>query len=175
MLAVMVIRCQSGSEKSTGIPISSGAAMKYDDASWHYNGNFPSDLPSAAGATHIGMFLAWMLLNKLASEELLEDAESEVAALTKRELTGSAFVISMLDEKLTDQEFNDIGNAFALAYYEGLNNDSRYIDDYLLAFSVTQDEVYSVPDTWANFDKLSPLMDARFAEWQAMGKPEYIV
>ncbi|RML48695.1 DUF7832 domain-containing protein [Pseudomonas avellanae] len=32
--------------------------MKYDDASWHYNGNFPSDLPDTAGATHIGMFLA---------------------------------------------------------------------------------------------------------------------
>ncbi|MBP1143571.1 hypothetical protein JOE33_000494 [Pseudomonas sp. PvP027] len=149
--------------------------MKYDDASWHYNGNFPSDLPHTAGATHIGMFLAWMLLNELASEELLDDAESELNALEKRELTGGAFVISMLDEKLTDQEFNDVGNAFAIAYYEGLNNDSRYVDDYVLAFGVTQDAVYSVEDTWANYDKLSPLIDARFAEWQAMGKPEYIV
>ncbi|WP_214350949.1 hypothetical protein [Pseudomonas congelans] len=149
--------------------------MKYDDASWHYNGNFPSDLPHTAGATHIGMFLAWMLLNELASEELLDDAESELNALEKRELTGGAFVISMLDEKLTDQEFNAVGNAFAIAYYEGLNNDSRYVDDYVLAFGVTQDAIYSVEDTWANYDKLSPLIDARFAEWQAMGKPEYIV
>lgn len=149
--------------------------MKYDDASWHYNGNFPSDLPHAAGATHIGMFLAWMLLNELASEELLDDAESELNALEKRELTGGAFVISMLDEKLTDQEFNAVGNAFAIAYYEGLNNDSCYVDDYVLAFGVTQDAIYSVEDTWANYDKLSPFIDARFAEWQAMGKPEYIV
>ncbi|TRN93007.1 hypothetical protein DT385_01080 [Pseudomonas syringae] len=34
---------------------------------------------------------------------------------------------------------------------------------------------YSVEDTWANYDKLSPVIDARFAEWQAMGKPEYVV
>ena len=24
--------------------------MKYDDASWHYGGNFPKDLPTEAGA-----------------------------------------------------------------------------------------------------------------------------
>ena len=31
---------------------------KYDDASWHYGGDFPKDLPIEAGATHTGMFLA---------------------------------------------------------------------------------------------------------------------
>ncbi|WP_265102660.1 hypothetical protein [Acinetobacter sp. 'aerobic (ED)'] len=39
--------------------------MKYDDASWHYGGDFPADLPQEAGATHIGMFLTWMLLQTL--------------------------------------------------------------------------------------------------------------
>ena len=36
--------------------------MKYDDASWHYGGDFPSELSSDAGATHIGMFVTWALL-----------------------------------------------------------------------------------------------------------------
>src|SRR6266404_3538306 len=36
--------------------------MKYDDASWHYGGDFPEDLPREAGATHTGMFVAWALL-----------------------------------------------------------------------------------------------------------------
>ena len=31
--------------------------MKYDDASWHYGGDFPADLPQAAGATHIVMVI----------------------------------------------------------------------------------------------------------------------
>jgi len=39
--------------------------MKYDDASWHYGGDFPDDLPDEAGATHTGMFLAWALLSGL--------------------------------------------------------------------------------------------------------------
>jgi hypothetical protein len=34
--------------------------MKYDDASWHYGGDFPADLPREAGSTHIAMFLAWL-------------------------------------------------------------------------------------------------------------------
>ena len=34
---------------------------KYDDASWHYEGDYPEDLPTANAATHIGMFLAGVL------------------------------------------------------------------------------------------------------------------
>jgi hypothetical protein len=51
--------------------------MKYDDASWHYGGDFPKDLDDMAGATHIGMFVAWCLLNGLGgalhTEEFPED------------------------------------------------------------------------------------------------------
>ncbi|MGN6118448.1 MAG: DUF7832 domain-containing protein, partial [Rhodanobacter sp.] len=42
--------------------------MKYDDASWHYGGDFPKDLPDEAGATHTGMFVAWALLSGLAGQ-----------------------------------------------------------------------------------------------------------
>jgi hypothetical protein len=43
--------------------------MKYDDSSWHYGGDvFPEDLPPEAGGTHIGMFLAWAIMNYLESE-----------------------------------------------------------------------------------------------------------
>lgn len=79
--------------------------MKYDDASWHYGGTFPKHLPNEAGATHIGIFLAWMLINNLAGEELEEDAESELAQPKDRTLTGAQFLMTVLDEKLTDQEF----------------------------------------------------------------------
>jgi hypothetical protein len=39
------------------------AEMKYDDASWHYGGDFPTDLPRKAGSTHIALFLACAVLN----------------------------------------------------------------------------------------------------------------
>ena len=56
--------------------------MKYDDASWHYGGDFPADLPQAAGATHIGMFLAWLIRNDYASQELIEEAEDRLGVPT---------------------------------------------------------------------------------------------
>lgn len=149
--------------------------MKYDDASWHYEGDFPEDLPHEAATTHIGMFLAWMLLNGQASEELREDAEEELAALQAREITGGQFLMRVLDEKLTDQEFDDLGNAFTVAYYQGAEDDSRYVDDYLEAFGVDVENLYGVPDSWEQYDRLAPLIDQRFATWNTQGRPEYVI
>ncbi len=39
--------------------------MKYDDASWHFGGDYPSDLPQENACTHTGVFLAWALKTKL--------------------------------------------------------------------------------------------------------------
>ncbi|WP_151742696.1 MULTISPECIES: hypothetical protein [unclassified Acinetobacter] len=148
--------------------------MKYDDASWHYGGDFPVDLPQEAGATHIGMFLTWMLLHNFASEELIEYSQDAIEHLKTKKITGAHFLINELDEKLTDNDFSEEGNAFALAYYEGLNNDSRYNDDYLLSFSVDTNNVYRVADTWENYDKLASHIDARYCRWVMDGRPQYI-
>jgi len=52
--------------------------MKYDDASWHYDGDFPDDLPEEAGATHVGMFLAWAITDDLAGELHLDDSQESI-------------------------------------------------------------------------------------------------
>jgi hypothetical protein len=148
--------------------------VKYDDASWHYGGDFPKELPEEAGATHIGMFLAWMLLNGLASDELAEDSAEEIAALRSRSLTGAQFLMRVLDEKLTDDDFSEEGNAFAIAYYQGEDDDSRYLDDYFEIFGVDVASLYEVPDTWENYDRLSARMNERFSAWNADGRPEYV-
>ena len=51
--------------------------MKYDDASWHYSGDFPKDLPNEAGSTHIAMYAAWSALNGLASEYHTDECGAE--------------------------------------------------------------------------------------------------
>jgi len=60
--------------------------MKYDDASWHYGGDFPKDLPNEAGATHIAMFVAWCLLNGLAGEIHTDDFPEEFELLKPQQL-----------------------------------------------------------------------------------------
>ena len=90
-------------------------------------------------------------------------------------MTGAQFLMRVLDEKMTDQEFGDAGNAFALAYYEGKDGDSRYVDDYSQVFEVESDGFYGVADSWANYDRLAEVIGRRYAVWQAAGCPQYIV
>ena len=84
--------------------------MKYDDASWHYGGDFPAGLPPEAGATHIAMFLGWAVLNGLAGEYHTADAADELARLQRREVTPTQWFIHACDEKFTDEDLNDEGN-----------------------------------------------------------------
>ena len=44
--------------------------MAYDKTDWHYGGDYPENLPSKNGGTHIGMFLAWAINNNLEGEIL---------------------------------------------------------------------------------------------------------
>ena len=137
--------------------------MKYDDASWHSGGDFPSDLPNEAGATHIGMFVAWALLSGLAGELHTVDFPEGLEALRTRSVTPGAFLLEHCDGKFTDEDLNEQGNAFATAYFnlEG----GGYLMDYENVLGGSLPSLYHVPDNWHNFDLLKPTLDKRFAEW----------
>ena len=92
--------------------------MKYDDASWHYGGKFPKDLPMEAGATHTGMFVAWAFLSGLAGEIHVEDFPEDIPRLKSRSITPGAFFLEACDGKFTDEDLTDEGNAFAQAYFD---------------------------------------------------------
>ena len=51
--------------------------MKYDDASWHYGGDYPEGLPIENAFTHAGIFIAWCINHGLVSEEFIEDFADE--------------------------------------------------------------------------------------------------
>lgn len=102
--------------------------MKYDDASWHCAGDFPKDLPEAAGATHTGMFLAWALLSGLAGSLHLEDSRNELERLKARQITPGQFFLHKCRGKFTDQDLNEQGTAFASSYFDFKHG--SYIKDY---------------------------------------------
>ena len=118
--------------------------MKLDDAGWHYGGTFPADLPDRAGATHIGVFLAWAVTRDLVSPEMFEDDEPALDRLRRREITGTDLVMSLCDEKLVSDHFSAEGAAFAAAYYEGDRSagSRTYLDDYCDA--VGPEDVYQI-------------------------------
>lgn len=126
--------------------------MKYDDASWHYGGDFPDDLPDEAGGTHIGMFVAWCVLNGLGGDIHTEDPE-EIADLKNRKITPGAWFLAACDGKFTDEDLSPEGNSFAQRYYEG--DSAKYMDAYTLISDEDQESLYHTPDTWATYDALS--------------------
>lgn len=150
---------------------------KYDDASWHYGGDFPDDLPEENGATHIGMFLTWCIDNDLISEFQIEESGEDIQKVKNRELTGAEFLIDNCDEKFTDEDLNNLGNEFAKDYYEDDTDFGRkfgnYSDDYSSTFDQKAERsgfeyetFYHVENTFENYEILKPIINKRFEEWK---------
>lgn len=138
--------------------------MAYDRADWHYGGDYPDDLPPENGGTHIGMFLAWAIIHHLEGDLHREDSQPALAAVRERRMTGCEFLFQECDEKFWEEDLNDEGNAFAASYYDA---EDGYLSDYERVLSEGLDTLYHVADTWENYDKLSPVIDSRFAAWRA--------
>lgn len=140
--------------------------MKYDDAEYYFLNFETDDLPNEAGAIHIGMFMAWLIINELVSEDIREDASEEIKKVKSREITGGDFIVDVCDCKLLDTDLNIEGNEFSTWYYE-----AKYFGDYCKVFEITGDSVVefcSVEDDWNNFDKLAQTLNNRFNEWKKL-------
>lgn len=133
--------------------------MAYDRADWHYGAkNYPKDLATENGGTHIGMFLAWAILSGLEGKFHREESPATLAAVRARQMTGCQFLFEQCDEKFWDEDLSIEGNAFAKVYY------NRYLEDYEHTFK--RFPAYHVEDTWQNYDKIAPIISQRFEEWK---------
>jgi hypothetical protein len=140
--------------------------MKYDDASWHLEGDFPQDLPEVAAFTHTGLYLAWAVLGGLGSKELQDDFEEELAKLSNR-LSSPCEIYRMMDGKLVDDDLSDEGNAFTKRYFDF--EVGQYLKDYEELLCKDLPTMYHVADSWENYEKLKPILDNRLSAWRADG------
>lgn len=141
--------------------------LKYDDGSWHYEGNFPKNLKRSAASTHIAMFAAWAVLNGLAGNDHESVEDPNLPLLKARQITPTQWFIASCDEKLIASDLSDDGNHFAVNYYT-LDNAVRpgtYLFDYASTFPSVP-SLYDVPDSWETFDMLAPMISERFASWR---------
>lgn len=138
-----------------------------DRADWHYQGQFPRDLPPESAATHIGMYLTWLIFNDLISKYGLRLFAERLEELRNRRITGRDLVLNELDEKLFDRLLTKTGRAFTEDYYSG----QSYLVDYEACLAQDLPSLYHVSDTWTNFDRLAPLISARYVRWQSGDKP----
>lgn len=130
--------------------------MKYDDASWHYGGNFPEGQPEEYGGTHIALFLKWCFVKGWAGSLHTESEPEAVAAVIRGELSSTEFFFEYCDGKFTDEDLTDEGNEFAVQYY---GDEGLYLDDYAEHFG---ELMYVAPESVHDFEAYSEMLDARW-------------
>ncbi|GGI21471.1 DUF7832 domain-containing protein [Oxalicibacterium faecigallinarum] len=128
--------------------------MKYDDASWHYGGDFPVDQPAEHGGTHIALFLRWCLTKGWAGEWLQEESPDDITDVMNGTQSATAFLFAH-DGKFVDDMLNDEGKAFANQYY---GEDGLYLEDYSINFGHL---MYVAPEDAHDFDQFSAMMEQR--------------
>jgi hypothetical protein len=139
-----------------------------DRMDWHYGGDFPAGLDDVCGGTHIGMFLAWIILHDLVGDEHREDSAEELAAVRERRMTGREFLIRQCDEKFWDADLNHEGLPFTKAYYVGEDTSyGDYLRDYEPLLAQGLPSAYHVQDSWENYDRLAPAIDSAYRHWKA--------
>lgn len=129
--------------------------MKYDDASWHYGGDFPADSPEEYGGVHIALFMKWCFAQGWVGDLHGEEEPEDVEKVIYGELSATEFFFKYCDGKLTDEDFNEEGNQFASEYY---GDNGLYLNDYANNFG---DLMYVAKEETHDFAALSKMIQAR--------------
>jgi len=80
--------------------------MSYDRADFDYSTE-AEPLPKGHAATHIGMFLAWAVLNELHGDFHREHYEGQIEKLRRRELTGRQFFEAACSERFSERDLSE--------------------------------------------------------------------
>ena len=140
--------------------------MAYDRADYDYSTE-EQPLPKGHAATHIGMFLAWIVLHGLENAFHEQHSAELLAKVRRREITGRQFFETTCPGKFSERDLNPEGNAFAEFYYsDGAGQRGAYFEDYKKVLAQGLPSFWHVADTWQNYDKLAPIIDRRYQAWK---------
>jgi len=135
----------------------------YDDAVYHQGA--PAFLTKRLNAhnagTHIGMYLAWIIISRLESFQLRQRAASPVEEVRSKQLTGRDFLFAHCEGRLTSDALNKEAQSFTECYYE-----DRYLNDYEEVLVAKASGTYTVADSWANYERLAKVMDQRLRDYR---------
>ena len=135
----------------------------YDKAKYHYDGDYPDNLPQEQAFVHTGLYLGWIIDRDLYSEEFRGESGDLIARFKAREVTGPEIYESW-DGCLIDDMLSDEGNAFSQEYFDFKSG--KYLADYEELLLGGLPTLYHVANTWPNYDRLRERLDQRYAEWR---------
>lgn len=135
----------------------------YDDAAYHRGAPAFSSkrLDPHNGGTHIGMYLAWIIVNRLESFSLRQTAPSPAEEVRSKQVTGRAFLFAHCAGRLTSDALNSEAQALTQSYYE-----NQYLRDFDEVLVSKANGTYTVVDNWANYEKLAAVMNKRLLDFR---------
>ncbi len=136
---------------------------RYDNVDWHIDGDFPRGVSIDNAYTHTGFYNVWLARNKLLSDEMLQRHSSTIRRMMSRDVPPTD-LYKELGGRLSSRVLKDEGVLFSDEYFELSNG--KYLSDYADVFGAGATD-YQVEPIWSNYDKIKPVLDQRFAEWQA--------
>ena len=140
--------------------------MSYDRADFDYSTE-ADPLPKGHAATHIGMFLAWAVLNELHGDFHREHYEEYLEKLRRREITGRQFFEAACSERFSERDLNEEGNEFAQHYYlDETGKRGDYFADYKKVLASGLPSFWHAADTWQNYEKIAVVISRRYEEWK---------
>ncbi len=134
-----------------------------DRVDWHYNDDFPQNLPEENSGTHIGMYLNWIIDSELIGEFHLNESKNGIEKVKLGEITGRDFLFDYCDGKFWDQDINEIGNRFTADYY----STGKYFDDYSEVLALEIESIYHVEDNRKNYELIKQRLSKRFKKWNS--------
>ncbi|WP_306252912.1 hypothetical protein [Parvularcula sp. IMCC14364] len=134
----------------------------FDKAEYHYDGDYPEDLPIENAFTHTGFYLTWLAENDLLSDETTTYHRDRIVQLSKRNIS-PVKLYEVGDGSLIGEILSVQGCKFSIGYFEF--ETGSYLQDYVATFPDLP-SVYHVEPTWENYDKIKPVIDQRYREWR---------
>ena len=135
----------------------------FDKAKYHDNSIEQMGLSEEQAFVHTGLFFAWLVNNALMSDFFIEETGSEIEQLKDKKISPSTIYMNwdgvLIGEMLSNKGFN-----FAMSYFDF--DKGRYLKDYAKVFNLTDENIFTVSDTWENYEKLRPTIDAAFESWR---------
>ena len=137
----------------------------YDKAKYHYEGDFPRDLPDDQAFVHTGLYLGWIIERDLYSDEFREQSAELIVRFKTREITGPE-VYESWDGCLLDSMLGPEGNAFSREYFDF--DSGRFLADYEQLLVGELATLYHVANTWDNYDRLRVRLNERHDDWRRL-------
>jgi len=143
--------------------------LEYDLWRWHTEGEFPHDQPAEQGYVHIGMYLVWLIDVDMVDAGWAGTDGVAQGVASIRERAGSPCALrDVTDGRLASDMLSTEGQAFTGAYYAP---EYGYVRDWNRVFGRAAAH-YAVPGDWPTYDRIGPVIERRYHEWVAAGRPE---